>query len=481
MYALVWLRRDLRLSDHPALQAALDGGWTPVPVYIQEEEGDDWPPGAASAWWLHHSLAALERDLKAQGSRLILRRGDPYKVLLELARQLKARQVFWNRRYEPRDRQRDIAVESALRQAGLQVEHFPGNLLREPRDILKGDGTPYRVFTPYWKALLKRGIPAATHRAVTLPAITGSRPDSLDLAELGLLPSTPWDSGFHGCWQPGEAGAWQALERFCAESLLDYPVDRDRPDLPGTSRLSPHLHFGEISPRQAWTLLEHWGQAHRAAGTLAAIEAFRRQLAWRDFAHQLLHHYPHTDREPLDRRFHRFPWTRDYGAALRRWQQGRTGIPIVDAGMRELWHCGWMHNRVRMIAASLLTKNLRIPWLEGARWFWDTLVDADLANNSLGWQWVAGCGADAAPYFRIFNPVRQGERFDPDGGYVRRWVPELGGLPAKWIHRPWEAPAALLAEAGIELGRDYPLPLVDLAASRNQALAAWQEIKPLAP
>lgn len=475
--ALVWLRRDLRRGDNPALQAALEAGLQPVPVYIHEAPADGAPSGAAGTWWLHHSLAALDQDLRQHGSRLLLRRGDPAVELLQLARALGAGHVFWNRRYEPVLQARDRILERDLRATGLGVETFPGNLLREPWRLLKADGTAYRVFTPYWKALQREGVTAG---ASTPPDLAGGELPpvaSLPLAELGLLPGIPWDAAFPAHWQPGESGAWQALARFLAEALPDYPRDRDRPDLPGTSRLSPHLHFGEISSRQLWLTLEQWGQEQVQAGNLAAMEAFRRQLAWRDFAHQLLHHFPHTASEPLDGRFRAFPWATDYAEALRRWQQGRTGIPIVDAGMRELWHSGWMHNRVRMIAASLLTKNLRIPWQEGAAWFLDTLVDADLANNSLGWQWVAGCGADAAPYFRIFNPVRQGGRFDPDGAYVRRWVPELGRLPARWIHCPWEAPAQVLAQAGIEAGRDYPLPLVDLAASRSRALAAWDAIR----
>ncbi|MCA1806117.1 MAG: DNA photolyase family protein [Xanthomonadaceae bacterium] len=476
-YALVWLRRDLRLGDNPALQAALEAGLVPVPVYIQDVADGDLPAGGASAWWLHHSLTALDRDLRDQGSRLLLRRGDPARELPALARQLGTHKLFWNRRYEPHHLARDRTLKHLLGDAGLDVQDFPGNLLREPWQLLKADGTPYRVFTPYWKALQRTGITAGSNTPLAWPTGDAPEADSLPLGELQLLPAIPWDAAFPDVWRPGEAGAWQSLDRFCTDALVDYPTDRDRPDLPGTSRLSPHLHFGEISPRQLWTALSHWGQQHARPGTLTAIEAFQRQLAWRDFAHQLLHHFPHTAREPLDRRFAQFPWARDYAEPLRRWQRGQTGIPIVDAGMRELWHSGWMHNRVRMIAASLLTKNLRIPWQEGADWFMDTLVDADLANNTLGWQWVAGCGADAAPYFRIFNPVRQGERFDPDGAYVRRWVPELGRLPAKWIHCPWEAPAAVLEAAGIEPGRDYPAPMVDLAASRTRALAAWEEIK----
>jgi deoxyribodipyrimidine photo-lyase len=294
---------------------------------------------------------------------------------------------------------------------------------------------------------------------------------------LELLPTTAWDTQFYAHWQPGEAGASRQLQAFLDNAILDYADDRDRPALRGTSRLSPHLHFGEISALQVWQRVQDWAAQQTGSGVIAAAEAFLRQLAWRDFAHHLLFHFPHTQDAPLDERYRAFPWRRQYGADLSAWQRGRTGIPIVDAGMRELWATGWMHNRVRMITASLLTKNLLIPWQQGAAWFWDTLVDADLANNCFGWQWTAGCGADAAPYFRIFNPVTQGERFDPDGSYVRRWVPELQHLPPRWIQQPWQAPATVLAAAAVELGATYPWPIVDLKATRERALAAWEQVK----
>ncbi|MDX1698595.1 MAG: deoxyribodipyrimidine photo-lyase, partial [Thiohalobacterales bacterium] len=344
--------------------------------------------------------------------------------------------------------------------------------------LLKKDETPYRVFTPFWKALQKTGpARAASAAPERLPAAPDIPPfDEAAIDALGLLPKIPWDSAFPDHWQPGEDGAWQSLEAFCAEGLVDYREDRDRPAVAGTSRLSPHLHFGEISPVRLWDHMQQWAAGESASGALAASEAWLRELAWREFSHHLLYHFPHTTLEPLDERFRDFPW-RDDDEDLNRWQRGQTGIPIVDAGMRELWATGYMHNRVRMIVASLLTKNLRIAWQEGARWFWDTLVDADLGNNTMGWQWTAGSGADAAPYFRIFNPVLQGEKFDPDGSYVRRWVPELEGLDRKWIHQPWSADPALLMDAGIRLGVDYPEPVVDLQASRREALAAWEKIK----
>jgi deoxyribodipyrimidine photo-lyase len=479
--ALLWLRRDLRLADHPALQAALAAGHVPIPVYIHDEPHTDWPLGRSSAWWLHHSLAALQQSLRALGSDLLILRGTSLERLLELVEHADAGEVYWSRAHDPRGRQDDAAVEAALATRGIAAHRFNSSLLCEPDAALKRDGTPYRVFTPFWKTLQQSGPPRAPQPAPDhLPAVPAAvQTMGVALETLGLLPAVPWDKAFYDHWSPGEDGAHATLEQFCTDALLDYPVDRDRPDLPGTSHLSPHLHFGELSPQQVWHVIEQFTATHTDAGLIDAGEAFVRQLGWREFGRHLLYHFPYTATDPLDPRFAGFPWKPDYPEELIRWQRGQTGIPIVDAGMRELWASGWMHNRVRMVVASLLTKNLMIPWQEGARWFWDTLVDADLANNTLGWQWTAGCGADAAPYFRIFNPVRQGERFDPDGSYVRRWVPELQALPTKWIHQPWAASAPVLEEAGIQLGETYPEPIVDLAQSRRRALTAWDEVKHL--
>jgi deoxyribodipyrimidine photo-lyase len=477
--ALLWLRRDLRLADHPALQATLFAGHVPIPVYIHDEPRTGWPLGQASAWWLHHSLAALQHALRDLGSDLLILRGTTLERLLDLAEHADAAQVYWGHDFDPRDHQEDAALEAALAARGIAAEHFNSSLLCEPDAALKRDGTPYRVFTPFWKALQQAGPPRAPQPAPDrLPAVpAGVVKMGVALEELDLLPAVSWDRAFYDHWTPGEDGAHAALEQFCTDALPDYAVDRDRPDLPGTSRLSPHLHFGELSPQQVWHAIQQYTATHTDAGLIEAGEAYVRQLGWREFGRHLLYHFPHTANDALDRRFAGFPWKPDYPEELTRWQRGQTGIPIVDAGMRELWTSGWMHNRVRMVVASLLTKNLMIPWQEGARWFWNTLVDADLANNTLGWQWTAGCGADAAPYFRIFNPVRQGERFDPDGSYVRRWVPELHALSAKWIHQPWAAPAAVLEDAGIRLGESYPEPIVDLAQSRRDALSAWDEVK----
>jgi deoxyribodipyrimidine photo-lyase len=477
--AILWLRRDLRLDDNPALQALLDDGHIPVPVYIHDEPDPDWPLGAASAWWLHHSLTTLAESFRQCGSDLAVLSGDSCQQLLRLIKKTGAEAVYLNRRYEPACIRQEAALGKALGQNGVSMHCYGGSLLREPQHLLKKDGTPYRVFTPFWKQLHKTGpVRAPAGRAERLPRLaeTAMSAES-SIASLDLLPGIPWDREFHSRWQPGEDGAWKTLHDFCEQRLIDYPAARDRPGMPGTSRLSAHLHFGEISPVRVWHYLMEWAATNTDTGMHAAVEAWLRELGWREFSYHLLYHFPDTPLQPLDERFTDFPWRTDYAEPLDRWQRGQTGIPIVDAGMRELWASGYMHNRVRMIVASLLTKNLLIPWQEGARWFWDTLVDADLANNTMGWQWTAGSGADAAPYFRIFNPVLQGEKFDQAGVYVRRWVPELERLDNKYLHRPWSADPAVLADAGIRLGSDYPEPLVDLQASRKEALAAWERVK----
>lgn len=477
--AILWFRRDLRLADNPALQALLQDGLIPVPVYIQDEPDPDWPLGGASAWWLQHSLLALKKSLQRLGSDLLIHEGNSETYLLKLIQQSGADAVYWNRCYEPAFVKRDEALKRRLRQEGIGAFSHSAGLLREPWEHLKKDNTPYRVFTPFWKLLYKVG-PSRTLEVTpdSLPALAkSSRRMCQSIESLGLLPRIRWDRDFYTCWRPGEEGAWQCLQNFLDQRLNDYPADRNVPEKIGTSKLSAHLHFGEISPVQLWNHLLQHAASDTSPGTLTAVEAWLRELGWREFSHHLLYHYPHTTLQPLDTRFEHFPWRMEYADTLSRWQSGQTGIPIVDAGMRELWTTGYMHNRVRMIVASFLTKNLCIPWQEGARWFWDTLVDADLANNTLGWQWTAGSGADAAPYFRIFNPVLQGEKFDRAGVYVRRWVPELAALETAYIHKPWVADPEILADAGIRPGLDYPEPLVDLRASREQALAAWDRIK----
>jgi deoxyribodipyrimidine photo-lyase len=475
--AIVWFRQDLRLGDNPALLAAVRHGGPVLPVYVwsPEEEGR-WRPGAASRWWLHHSMARLDQSLRRCGSRLILRRGPTLEALRGLLVDSGAAAVYWNRRYEPALISRDAAVKTALRQDGVIADSFNGSLLFEPWAVETRTGEPFQVFTPFWKACLARDEPPPPAEAPALLPAPRNWPASIRLAELALEPTIDWAGGLRTSWGPGEAEATVQLDRFLQGALAEYPTGRDRPDKVGTSHLSPYLHFGEISARQAWSAVRAFRDGKATGPRAKAVESYCRELGWREFAHHLLYHFPDTTDWPFREAFAEFP-SRPAPEHLRAWQRGRTGYPFVDAGLRELWQTGWMHNRVRMVVASFLVKDLLVSWREGAAWFWDTLVDADLANNTLGWQWVAGCGADAAPYFRIFNPVCQGEKFDPGGDYVRRWVPELTGLPVPWVHQPWAAPASALGRAGVELGVTYPLPIVDHGEARGRALEAFQSIK----
>ncbi|MEJ2395309.1 MAG: deoxyribodipyrimidine photo-lyase [Candidatus Thiodiazotropha sp.] len=476
--ALLWFRRDLRLTDNPALQAALSECREVIPLYISApEEEYPWPPGGASRWWLHHSLHALDHQLKSRSSRLLILAGPTLETLRSLIQQQEITHLFWNRLYEPALCERDSHIERELKQEGIDCRSFNAALLCEPRTISTRSGTPYRVFTPFWRACEKYLMATPPPHAAPdrVPSIR-RKLSGLKLEALGLLPRSGWDRGLARSWNPGELGALEKLRLFQQQGGVEhYNEQRDLPGIQGTSRLSPHLHFGEIGPRQIIHALRT-SQAAASTTDSSGLASFRRQLGWREFAHHLLYHFPHTDQSPMNPKFAEFPWTPASRSVsqLRAWQQGQCGIPMVDAGMRELWQTGWMHNRVRMIVASLLTKNLGIHWREGACWFWDTLVDADLPNNSLGWQWTAGCGADAAPFYRIFNPVRQGERFDPDGAYIRRWVPELAKLPTSRLHAPWKCDEATLADAGVTLGKSYPLPIVDLHRSRKQALIRWK-------
>ncbi|TWI12701.1 cryptochrome/photolyase family protein [Aerolutibacter ruishenii] len=468
--ALVWFRNDLRLADNPALRAALEAGYTPLPLYIHApEEEAPWAPGAASRAWRHHSLAALDADLRRCGSHLRLFHGPSLAILQAVVVATGAEAVFWNRRYEPVVEKRDTGIKQALRTGGLRAESFNGSLLFEPWEIRTRQGGPFKVFTPFWRAAFaQRRIPPAWDPPASLGEVPGG-PAGVPLEALGLLPSPRWDSGFWGVWTPGERGAHAALGQFIEGALGDYAEGRDRPDREGTSRLSPHLHFGEIAPwRLAAGIL-----AARASTSAAGADAWLRELGWREFAYHLMHHFPRSTEHNFNPAFDRFAWAHVREEELERWRSGNTGVPIVDAGLRELWATGWMHNRVRMIVGSYLTKHMRTHWLEGARWFWDTLVDADLANNTLGWQWVAGAGADAAPYFRVFNPVTQAARFDPQASYITRWVPELARLPVALRFAPWidRATSARLAP-------DYPpYPMVDLASGREAALAAYRQLR----
>lgn len=472
--AIVWLRRDLRLHDNPALCVAA-GHDHVIPVYIHAPaEEQPWSPGGAGRWWLHYSLQALATALHQRHSRLIVRRGPSLVALQTLVAESGATAVYWNRLYEPAVIARDREIKRALRATGIETRSFNGALLWEPWIIKTGQGEPYQVFTPFWRASRNRAPAAPLSVPQPLPVAPAGL-DSLPLATLGLQPTISWDEGLAATWRPGEQAAQERLAVFCEHIVADYASTRDRPDCDGVSCLSPYLHWGELSPRQVWHALTR--RYNGAPLADRSGEAFLRELGWREFAHHVLFHFPHTVDQPLQERFRRYPWRADYDDLLRAWQQGRTGVPLVDAGMRQLWNSGWLHNRVRMVVASFLSKNLRIPWQKGARWFWDTLVDADLASNTLGWQWIAGCGVDAAPYFRIFNPVRQAEQYDPEGAYLVRWLPELVALPPRWRPQPWAAPGSVLNTAKCQLGRDYPRPLVDLKQSRAEALAGYERVK----
>lgn len=460
--ALFWFRQDLRLSDNPGLCAAVKRGRI-YPIYILDEvnPGPHFM-GAASKWWLHHSLLSLQTSL---GGKLNYYWGDPAKIIPALCQRYDIDSVFWNRCYEPWRSTRDKKLKADLKERGICTESFNASLLWEPWEVHKSDGTPYKVFTPFYrKGCMAAAAPRRPlERPATIEAVKDEQACALE--DLKLLPSIRWDAALAPHWDIGEAGAQQQLTNFLQEGLQGYKEGRDYPARHQTSRLSPYLHSGEISPHQVW-------YAALSQGQTSDSDHFCTELAWREFSYSLLHHFPALPHQNWQRKFDAFPWRHD-PAALKRWQQGMTGYPIVDAGMRELWQTGYMHNRVRMIVASFLIKNLLIDWRQGAKWFWDCLVDADLANNSASWQWVAGSGADAAPYFRIFNPVTQGEKFDPQGDYIRHYVPEIGALPDKYLSAPWKAPATLREDAGIILGKTYPAPMVDVADSRARALEAF--------
>lgn len=470
---LVWFRQDLRMRDNPALYTAAQFSGPVVPVFIwsPEDEGG-WAPGAAARVWLAASLERLDASLAKRKSRLIIRRGPVLDTLAELVRATGARRLFWTRRYEPAAQAVERELERAMAAVGVQCQSSNGSLWREPWETANSGGEPFKVFTAFWKAYQRAGAAGDPLPAPERLRAPKTWPASLTVEDLALRPAIPWDDGIREAWTPGEAGARAALERFIDESLADYADDRERPDKTGTSRLSPHLRFGEISPRQ----IRHAVESAATDANAKGAECFLRELGWREFSYHLLHHYPHTIDESLRLSFAAFPW-RDDPRNFDAWRRGRTGYPLIDAGMRELWRTGWMHNRVRMVVASFLTKDLLIPWQTGSRFFWDCLVDADLANNTMGWQWTAGCGADAAPYFRVFNPVTQAQRFDPQGAYVRRWVPELAALPDRCLHQPWKAPETALAEAGIRLGHTYPRPIIDHAQARTRALNAYDAVR----
>ncbi|MEL7111955.1 MAG: deoxyribodipyrimidine photo-lyase [Pseudomonadota bacterium] len=471
----MWFRRDLRLDDNPALTAAAKAsGGNVVCLYLLEDLEHGRTRGGASEWWLDKSLQALGEGLNAIGGKLILREGAAAPVLKDLIAETGARAVYWNRRYDQAGRDVDTHLKTQLKEQGLDVQSFNGTLLTEPWTQKTGSGNYYKVYSPYWRAVqAKYECPsyAAAPEKLSAPDVASD-----DLADWNLHPTTPdWSKGFDGLWQPGESGAKTRLRAFLDGPVSAYDDDRNRPDLErGTSGLSPHLAFGEISPAQIWRATKSKMDAGEVDPKGAHV--FLSEVVWRDFSYVLLYHNPKLATQNFKPDFDLMPW-RDAGADLRAWQSGQTGYPIVDAGMRQLWHTGWMHNRVRMIVASFLTKHLLIHWRYGEDWFWDTLVDADPASNSASWQWTAGSGADAAPYFRVFNPITQGEKFDETGDYVRKWCPELKDLPRKYLYQPWEAGPIILHQAGIKLGATYPHPIVDHKSGRQRALDAYETLK----
>ena len=472
--AIVWFRNDLRVADNLALCRAIDTGKSVVALYVLDDVSDGMRPlGGARRWWLHHSLNALQAKLDALDVPLVLRRGAQFKTVSEFIGEIAASAIFWNRRYDPPGVAIDTALKTDLGKHGLDVESFEGQLLHEPTRVKTGKGDPYRVYTPFWRALDAQGDP---RDPLDTPRKADRKASSLKsdrLSDWDLLPTKPdWAKTIAQTWTPGEDGALARLKAFIDGPFDGYGEARDIPGTGGTSRLSPHLAFGEITPYQIWR------ETKRRPQQVATEDrvTFRKEIVWREFSYHLLFHFPDLPTENFNDRFDRFRWSDD-GSAFDAWTKGRTGYPIVDAGMRQLWQTGWMHNRVRMIVASFLTKHLLIDWRKGEDWFWDTLVDADPASNSASWQWVSGSGADAAPYFRVFNPVLQGEKFDPDGTYVRQYVPEIAKLEAKYIHKPWEAPAERLKRAGITLGETYPAPIVDHPKARQRALNAYGKLK----
>lgn len=465
--AVHWFRQDLRLEDNPALTAAVRHPRV-LPVYILDDVNTkENPIGSASKWWLHHSLISLKDSLNGN---LSFYKGNPLKILKQLIDAFAVSAVYWNRCYEPWRIERDAKIKISLKQQGIYTESHNASLLWEPWTIKKSDQTPYKVFTPFYRKGCLGSWPP--RRPIPQPQKKEFIKDvksSISINKLDLLPTVRWDRSIKPHWKVGELGAKKRFQTFIDQGLENYREGRNRPDKPFVSRLSPHIHFGEISPNQLWYSV-------KAMGKDPNIDHFCSELGWREFSYSQLYHYPDLPKKNLQTKFDPFPWVEDQ-VLLLAWQKGNTGVPMVDAGMRELWQTGFMHNRVRMITGSYLVKNLRLDWRHGERWFWDTLLDADLASNSASWQWVAGCGADAAPYFRIFNPITQGQKFDPCGNYIRKYIPEIKEIPNKYLHQPWEAPDSVLQTAGVILGESYPFPIVDLKRSRAAALQAFQSLK----
>ena len=468
---IFWFRQDLRIVDNPGLSKSLKSDKV-LPIYILDDtNSNDFAMGAASRWWLHNSLRELNKNLD---NKLSLYKGDPSEILESLSFRFNIKGIYWNRCYEPWRIERDKKIKSKFIEKDIIVETFNSALLWEPWEILKSDNTPYKVFTPYYrKGCLMSEAPRKPLSPPNLNTLFEDKQNILQLDDLNLLPRIKWYKEMEKLWEPGEKGAHKKLESFLSDGLAGYKEGRNFPSKKNVSQLSAHMHYGEISPNQVW----HGAKLKKElSGIEKDLDHFLSELGWREFSYNLLFHFPELPRENLQKKFDNFPWI-DNEILFDKWKKGLTGYPIVDAGMRELWQTGYMHNRVRMIVGSFLVKNLLLHWHKGEEWFWDCLIDADLASNSASWQWVAGSGADAAPYFRIFNPILQGKRFDPDGSYIKKFIPELEQLPSKYLFSPWEAPIEVLSEANIELGSDYPEPIVDLIKSRDRALEAFSTIR----
>ncbi|MGF9852838.1 deoxyribodipyrimidine photo-lyase [Bacillus paramobilis] len=468
---IVMFQKDFRLYDNPALFEAAQSGEV-VPVYVHDET---FSMGSASKWWLHHAIIDVKKQLEALGSTLIIRKGNTQEEILSLIEQLGITAVYWNICYDPERLQSNQKMKMMLEDKGIICKGFNSHLLLEPWIIKKKDNTEYKVFTPFYNAFQKQVIPKPISKVQRIKG-GNSLPASLSVSKLHLLPTIPWTSHIESMWEPTEEGAYKTCKKFFSSKLASYSEGRDFPNENAHSMLAPYLSFGQISVRWMYHYLINKSTERQCSLFEKQVNSFIRQFIWREFSYYLLYHYPFTVYKSLNKSFEHFPWNNEE-ELLTVWQKGDTGYPFIDAGMRELWQTGFMHNRARMAVASFLVKHLLIPWQEGAKWFMDTLLDADIANNTMGWQWVAGSGADASPYFRIFNPITQGEKFDKDGEYIRKWVPELRDMPNKYIHKPWEAPEHILQEANIQLGHTYPLPIVDHKAARERALCAYKSMK----
>ena len=470
---VMWFRQDLRLADNPALTNALKDGKT-LPIFILDDfNSKEHVNGAASKWWLHHSLIKLNISLK---NKLCFFRGNPIDILGEINKRFEISNIFWSRCYEPWRIKRDKKIKKHFNDQNVNVNTFNGSLLWEPWNIAKKDGTPYKVFTPYYrKGCLNSDKPRMPLPVPNLSNLISIDNHDLKIEDLELMPKHNWYNKMISLWSPGEEGAHSKIEEFISNGLNNYKEGRNFPSNQNVSQLSPHLHFGEVSPNQVWYRAKTKGGK---LGIKKDLDHFLSELGWREFSFNLLYHFPFLPKENLQKKFDNFPWDNDKDK-LKKWQKGLTGYPIVDAGMQELWQTGYMHNRLRMVVGSFLVKNLLLHWHHGERWFWDCLIDADLASNSAGWQWIAGSGADAAPYFRIFNPITQGQKFDPDGKYTRKYLPVLNDMPDKFLFNPWEAPEDVLRSAGVKLGENYPLPIVEIGSSRQKALEAFAATKTL--